>query len=88
MNPRPHKPRLRTTYRLIIEERDNGWEVVFYNEQGGVQHIGNSQTEIAALRSAYFIARYYHYEHDVLMRTRHGDKRLDIETLMQNRRPS
>ncbi|MFP4648823.1 MAG: hypothetical protein ACLFMS_06450 [Halorhodospira sp.] len=87
MTTRAHKSPPRLSYRLIIEERGNSWDVVYYNEHGQVQHISNSQSEIAALRSAAFIARYYHYNAEALMRTRHGDKRLNISELMQDRRP-
>jgi hypothetical protein len=77
----------RYNYRLIVEERDTGWEVIFYDTEGRVQHISRSDNEIGALRSAYFMAHYYHYDRDVLIRTRHGDKMIDIENLMRNRRP-
>ncbi|WP_200192841.1 hypothetical protein [Halorhodospira abdelmalekii] len=77
----------RENYRLVIEERDSGWEVVFFDTEGRVQHISRSDNEIGALRGAYFMARYYHYERDVLIRSRHGDKTLDIEELMRDRRP-
>ncbi len=88
MSARAQKPIPRTTFRLIIEERDSGWEVVFYGEDGKVRHISNSRSEIAALRSAHFIARYYHYDQAALLRGRHGDKRINVSELMQNRRAS
>lgn len=77
----------RQNYRLLIEERSSGWEVIFRDTEGRVQHISRSDNEIGALRSAYFMAHYYHYDRDVLIRTRHGDKTVDIENLMRNRRP-
>ncbi len=78
----------RTSYRLIIEQKEYGWEVVFYGGDGRIRHISHSESEIAALRSAYHMARYYHYEEHVLLRSRYGDKALDLEQLMPSRRPA
>ena len=86
MSTASHRSPPRTTFRLILEERGGSWEVVFYDEEGRIRHISHSQSEIAALRAAYFIARYYNYTAKALMRTRHGDKQLDITQIMQNRR--
>ncbi len=69
--------------RLLVEERPIGWEVIFYDESGNVRHLRNAHREMEALRVAWFACRHYHYDSQILMRTRSGEKHVDLKQLMQ-----
>ncbi len=85
MNPPRDRLKPGTKRRLVIEELEAGWEVVFYGPDGSVRHVSHSDSEIAALRAAYWIARYYGYKDRVLLKTRLVDHELDLAGLMERR---
>ncbi len=86
MNPPRGRAKPTRNQRLVVEEMENGdWEVVFYGTDGKIRHVSHSDKEIAALRAAYWIARYYGYKDQVLVRARHVDHHLNIDGLMSRR---
>lgn len=68
----PHDADTYTRWPLQVGAYSYGWTVTVYDHRGHVRHLATADSEIQAFRLARKMARTYHIESDILVRTPKG----------------
>jgi len=68
---------------IQIRQMPYGWTVTCYNSDGHIRHVTTSPSEMQAYRTAYNLAHRYQVEAQILVNTRKGEQKVDLNKLLK-----